>query len=448
MRPAEEAPESDPAHDFAPDQDSGLQALCGVAAYFRLPASPSVLARELAIHQRAAGAGDLVRAAKLLGLQARWDPNLGPQAYPDLPVPSLVPLSAGGFAVFGGKLPDGRWRLVDPLTRKDALLADDELAAYVATGAVLVRRRLLGPGVDPEGLNLGWFLKSIWRYRRPLAHVVLASFTIQVFALVTPLFFQVIIDKVLVHRSMATLNVVAIGLVLVILFDTILQYLRTYALNHTTNRIDVELGQRLFAHMLRLPVGYFETRPTGQTVARMRELENIRSFLTGHGLSSLLDLFFTILFFCVLFFYSVPLAFIVVATIPVYVLIAVMIRPALEEKIKERFNRGAASQQFLVESVVGIQTVKASAIEPQMRSEWDDRLAAYVQTSFEASRLGALGQGAIQFISRLSTAGILFFGAMAVMNGELSVGALIAFNMIAGQVAQPVLRLSHASSKI
>ncbi len=435
--PIEEIP------DVLPEQDRGLQGLCGIAAYFRVSANPAVLARELALARRPSVAEDLVRAANIIGLQARWDSGFSYKSLSKLPVPSLLQMRDVGFVVYGGRLNDGRWRMVDPVTRADILLEEAELATRLLPGAVLVRRRFRGPGIDPDGLNLEWFFKSVWRYRLPLLHVLLASMVIQIFALITPLFFQVVVDKVLIHRSLATLNVIAIGLVMVTLFDAILQFLRTYTLNHTTNRIDVELGQRLFAHLLRLPIHYFETRPAGQTVARIRELENIRSFLTGNGLSSILDLLFTLIFFIVLFYYSASLACVVLATLPVYVAIAFFLRPALEAKINEKFNRGAASQQFLVESVIGIQTVKASAVEPQMRAEWDDRLAAYIQTSFDASKLSALGQGAIQVVSRLSTAGILFLGAKAVMNGEMTIGSLVAFNMIAGQVSQPVLRLSQ-----
>jgi len=222
-----------------------------------------------------------------------------------------------------------------------------------------------------------------------------------------------------------------------------LQYLRSYELSHTTNRIDVELGQKLFQHLLRLPLGYFETRSAGQTVARVRELETIRSFLTGQGLFSAIDLVFTIVFIAVLYAYSWKLTMIVVGSIPLYILIAVLVRPSLRAMIKEKFNRGAISQQFLVEAIVGIQTVKAGAVEPVMQAQWAERLAAYVRTSFDATMLSAGGQNAIQYVSKLSTALLLLFGAKAVIDGELSVGALVAFNMIANQTVQPVLRLSQ-----
>ena len=171
----------------------------------------------------------------------------------------------------------------------------------------------------------------------------------QLFALVTPIFFQLVVDKVLVHKGYSTLVVLIVGMVSLGLFETVLQFLRTYTLSHTTNRIDVELGRRLFHHLFRLPLAYFETRAAGQTVARVRELETIRSFLTGQGLTSVLDLFFTLVFFVVMFIYSPKLTLVVLGSIPIYIVIAALIRPGLREQINEKFNRGARSQQFLVE---------------------------------------------------------------------------------------------------
>jgi subfamily B ATP-binding cassette protein HlyB/CyaB len=426
----------------APLKDSGLEALTGVAAYFRIPADPRALARELALGESLAGPEDVVRAAALIGLKARIVRDVSPERLAAAPAPALARTRSGGFVVLGGVTPAGLYRTVDPITRIDQERPVGEAAADVET-IVLVQRRLGGPGLDPQAFSLRWFLPSIWRYRRSIGHVLVASLFVQLFALVTPLFFQVVIDKVLVHRSASTLHLLIAGLVAIACFDALLQWLRTYALNHTTNRIDVELGQRLFAHLLRLPISYFETRPAGQTVARMRELETIRTFLTGQGLFAALDLVFTVIFMAVLFHYSTKLALIVLCTIPLYILIAVVVGPPLRERIKEKFNRGAESQQFLVETVVGVQTVKAAAVEPAMRWEWEERLAAYVRTSFDASLLAAGGQGAIQLVNKLSSALLLLLGAYAVMNGELTVGALVAFNMIAGQVAQPVLRLSQ-----
>jgi ATP-binding cassette, subfamily B, bacterial HlyB/CyaB len=422
--------------------DSGLHAFCGIAAYYRVLANPTQIRRELAIQAHAVTSEDIVRAAYLVGLKARIICPIHKQRLAKLPSPAILRMRNGAFEVFGGKTASGGYRLVDPVSRADRSLELDEIHAQI-DGAILISRKLGGAGADPRHFGLKWFLPSIWRYRRPLSHVLAASFFVQIFALVTPLFFQVVIDKVLSHRGYDTLFVMIGGLVVIGLFDVVLQYLRSYALSHTTNRIDVELGRRLFFHLFHLPMAYFETRSAGQTVARVRELETIRSFLTGQGLFSLLDIFFTIIFLIVLWAYSWKLTLIVIGSIPIYLLIAAFVRPVLQEMIKEKFNRGAESQQMLVEAIVGVQTIKSAAVEPAMQVQWEEKLAAYVSTSFDTGLIGSAGQSAIQYVSKLTNALLLLFGAKAVIDGELSVGELVAFNMISAQVAQPILRLSQ-----
>ena len=432
-----------PDASASPIDASGLAALCGIAAFYRIAADPAHLQRELALYDRAAEERDIVLAAASIGLKARIVEGVSEARLAGVPVPAILRLRGAGFCVFGGKTPKGRWRIVDPLTRIDRELSMNELMLAIEPRVILLTRRYGGSGLDPRTFGFLWFLPSLWRYRHPLGHVLLASLFVQIFALVSPLFFQVVIDKVLTHRGYSTLFVLVGGLAIIGLFDVALQYLRTYALSHTTNRIDVELGRRLFRHLARLPVSYFETRATGQTVARMRELETIRAFLTGQGLFSALDLFFTFVFIAVLFAYSWKLTLITLATIPLYLGIAAVARPLLRESLNEKFNRGAESQQFLVETIVGMQTIKAAAVEAVMAVQWEERLAAYVRTAFKTTMLGAKGQNAIQYVSKLSTAALLLFGAKAVIDGELSVGELVAFNMIAAQVALPILRMSQ-----
>lgn len=422
--------------------DSGLIALATIAGYYRIAARPDSLAREFAL-KGVARTGDIQRAAKSIGLKSRLVDVKDERRLPTLPTPALACLTDGTFALLAGIVEEGKFRLVNPVDFRSRLVTPSELLEFTGGAFILIQRRFAGAGASRESFGFRWFLPSIWRYRKAFGHVLLASLFVQLFALVTPLFFQVVVDKVLAHRSYSTLIVLVIGLAAIGLFDVFLQYLRTYALSHTTNRIDVELGRRLFRHLLNLPLSYFETRAAGQTVARMRELETIRNFLTGQGLFSGLDFLFTIVFIFVLFCYSTKLAWIVVASIPFYLAIGFFIRPFLKERIDEKFDRGAFSQQLLVETVVGVQTLKASAVEPVVAAEWEERLAAYVRASFAATMLAAKGQNFIQYISKITSAALLLFGAQAVINGELTVGALVAFNMIAGQVSQPILRLSQ-----
>jgi ATP-binding cassette, subfamily B, bacterial HlyB/CyaB len=426
-----------------PTGDSGLIALAAIAAHYRIASDPAQMSHELGLGEAQASAEDLVRAARKIGLKAAISVKQTIKRLTSTPMPVILGMADGTFAVLTHRLPDGRLRLINPVTRGQSLLTVDEFLPTWSGTMVLVTRRAGGAGADPKASHFSWFLPSIWRYRRPLGHVLFASLFVQLFALITPLFFQVVIDKVLLHKGMSTLVVITVGLLLIGLFDVILQYLRSYALNHTTSRIDVELGSRLFDHLLRLPLGYFETRAAGQTVARMRELDTIRAFLTGQGLSSAIDLVFAVIFLSVMWLYSPTLTMIVLASIPIYLIIAFAIRPLLRDKINERFNRGALSQQFLVESVVGIQTLKAAAVEPMLRNQWEEKLAAYVKTSFDAAMLATLGQNAIQYVTKATTALVLYFGALAVINGDLTIGGLVAFNMMMGQATQPILRLSQ-----
>ena len=228
-----------------------------------------------------------MRAANLLGMKSRIIRGVDAKRLGAVPYPAIVELKDGSFAVLAVAADKGKVRLVDPLARTAREVPLDEAEALSSGLAVLVTRRLGGAGVDPNTFGFRWFWPSILRYRRPLTHVLVASLFVQLFALATPIFFQLVVDKVLVHKGMSTLVVLVVGMVTLGLFETVLQFLRAYTLSHTTNRIDVELGRRLFHHLFRLPLAYFETRAAGQTVARMRELETIRGFLTGQGLNAL-----------------------------------------------------------------------------------------------------------------------------------------------------------------
>ncbi len=261
------------------------------------------------------------------------------------------------------------------------------------------------------------------------------------FALLTPLFFQVIIDKVLVHKAVTTLHVVAVGMLALVVFEVILGGLRTYLFSHTTSRIDVVLGAEMFRHLVRLPLAYFEARRVGETVARVRELETVRQFLTGSTVTVVIDLFFTVVFIAVLFFYSAWLTLVVLAVIPFYVFLSVGVTPVFRARLNEKFNRGAENQSFLVETINGIETVKAMAVEPAMQRRWEEQLAGYVRAGFRTGTLSNVAGQVAAFLNKLVTVAILWLGAHLVMAGELSIGQLIAFNMLAGRVSGPLLRI-------
>ena len=407
------------------------------------PASQAQLRHELGLGSRPAVYGDIVRAARELKLKARALTHQKVARLQKVPLPAIVGLSDGKFVICGRRLDDGRYRMVDAITRAAEHLTPEQVAERWDGTIILITRRFSLEETIKGAFGLGWFIPAILRYKRPLISVLVASLFIQICGLITPVFFQIIIDKVLVHKGYSTLVLVLVGLLSIGFFHVILQYLRSYVLSHTASRIDVELGARLFDHMLRLPLAYFETRAAGQTVARVRELETIRAFLTGQGLTSALDLLFTVILIVVLFVYSPLLAMIVCLSIPCYIHRRGGAAPDLEGK-----DQGALQSRCDQQPVPGRIDCRhpdhqgagrrAVAAHP-----WEERLAGYVKTSFSTVVIASRGQNAIQFINKVTMALVLYFGALAVINGEMTVGALVAFNMIMGQVTAPILRLSQ-----
>ena len=386
------------------------------------------------------GAAEMLRAAKQLGLKARTFHSTWLRLS-KTPLPSLAVLRDGSCLLIGKASAD-QVLVQDPLSPRPSYMSRLQLEAVWDGCLVLVTRRA-GLSDLSRQFDITWFLGAIQKYRSLLGEVLVASFFLQLFALISPLFFQIIIDKVLVSRTLSTLEVLVIGLIAISFFETILGILRTYLFAHTTNRIDVELGARLFRHLLALPIAYFESRRVGDSVARVRELENIRNFLTNAGLTSVIDLFFTFVFVAVMFLYSPFLTAIVLGAFPLYIGISILATPVFKQRLDEKFARGAENQAFLVESVTGIQTLKAMAVEPQMQRRWEEQLAAYVSASFRVISLANTASQTVQFINKVVTIAILYFGAKLVIDRSLTVGELVAFTILSSRVSTPVLRLAQ-----
>jgi subfamily B ATP-binding cassette protein HlyB/CyaB len=421
-----------------PADDPGLEALVTLLHLQGVAADAEQIRHRLGSYK--VTASDMLRCAKDLGLKARayrtdWS-RLG-----SAPLPAIASLRGGGFLLLA-KADADRVLVQSPLAPRPVLMTREELSA-VWDGQLILMTRRAGLSDLARRFDITWFLAAIHKYRHLLSEVLVASFFLQLLGLVSPLFFQVVIDKVLVHRSLSTLDVLVVGLVTISIFETVLGILRTYLFAHTTNRIDVELGARLFHQLLALPMAYFQARRVGDSVARVRELENIRNFLTSSALTLVIDLFFTFVFVTVMFFYSPLLSWIVLGSFPLYLAISAGATPLFRGRLDEKFRRGAENQAFLVESVTGIETVKAMAVEPQMQRRWEEQLAAYVTASFRVLSLGNSASQIVQLVSKLITAGILYCGAKLVIDGSLSVGELVAFNILAGRVSTPVLRLAQ-----
>jgi ATP-binding cassette, subfamily B, bacterial HlyB/CyaB len=430
--------ESEASPESGSGDESGLLALAILLRCHGVAADPDQIRHRVGAAR--VGVTEILRCAKDFALKARVQ-RTSWNRLSVTPLPGIAVLRDGGFLILG-KVIDDNLLVQRPLSPRPEPMTQAELEAIWDGDIILMTRRAALTDLSRR-FDVGWFLGAVRKYRGLLSEVLLASFFLQVFAVISPLFFQVVIDKVLVHRSMSTLDVLVMGLVALTVFETILGTLRVYLFAHTTNRIDVELGARLFRHLMALPIAYFQTRRVGDSVARVRELENIRQFLTSSALTLVIDLLFTVVFLVVMFYYSTTLTLIVMASFPFYIGISAGAAPLFRRRLDEKFNRGSENQAFLVESVTGVETLKAMAVEPQMQIRWEEQLAGYVAASFRVLSLNNTASQAVQMINKLVVAATLYFGARLVIGGELSVGELVAFNMLAARVSMPVLRLAQ-----
>lgn len=308
------------------------------------------------------------------------------------------------------------------------------------TAIVLVNKKAKN---DVYGVKFGfkWFFMTIGKFKKQFVVILLAAFLIQILGILAPLMTQVVVDKVLSHHSLNTLYTITIGMVIVYVYELILSLAKNYVFIHTTNKVDVILNYRLFKHLFALPLRYYESRRAGETIARVRELDSIRAFLTGTPLSAMLDFFFIVVYVVILFLYDVPLTFVVLGMIPVFAIISAISTPLFRKRLDEKFATGAASQSFLVEAINGIQTIKSFALENRFQDKWGDLQSDYVKASYKTSVVSSTTNAIATWVQRIFDLLVLFFGAKAVIDGSMSVGQLIAFRMLAGRISTPVLRI-------
>ncbi|MDQ5984600.1 MAG: Toxin RTX-I translocation ATP-binding protein [Syntrophus sp. SKADARSKE-3] len=426
------------------NSDTGLLCVRMLAQFHKLAIDPQALIHEFTPDGKPFNNIAVLRSLKSLGFTSESI---------KCKYKSLLKRALPAIAIFK----DGRFVLLGKIDKKQAFLqipGDDRATVMnrvdfekAWSGTIITATRVFEPEREKR-FGVGWFWQALKKYRGLLAESLSASFFMQLFALVTPLAFQIVIDKVLVHRGLSTLDVIVIGLVLITVFEIVLGTLRTYIFSHTTNRVDIELGAKLFRHMLQLPINYFASRRVGDTVARLRELETVRGFLTGSGLTSIVDLFFTVVFLAVMAYYSLYLTLIVIACIPFFIGVSIVLTPLLKSKLDDKFAKNAENHSFLVEIVSGIETVKSMAAEPMLHQHWEERMAGYVQSAFQSSHLASLTQQGIQLINKALTIALLWYGAKLVIEGQLTVGQLIAFNMLSARITAPILRIANIWQEI
>jgi ATP-binding cassette, subfamily B, bacterial HlyB/CyaB len=424
----------------------GLECLSILARHHGIDVSAGRMA-----HDYAVGNGDvpperLLRIARELGLRSR-----------------LTRLRARDLAKIGGAFPimaclrNGNWVVLldwrdgeqgtealvrDPLalTSEPFVVAGEQLVERWDGRCLLVKRasRITDPN-QPFGLR--WFYPELIRQRRLLIDVAVAAIFLYLLGLAVPIFVQIVIDKVLLHQAYATLVVLTVGVTLALVFDAIFTFLRRYLLLYATNRIDIRVSTRTFAHLLNLPIDYFEGAPAGVIVKHMQQGSRIREFLTGRLFLTLLDALSLIVFIPVLLLYSVTLSLIVGVFTLVIALAVVLLVGPYQRRLRTLYEAEAQRQQLLVESIHGMRTIKSIAMEPVQCRQWDDRSAAGVEARFELEKLSSFAQAAIGFLEKLMMVAIIGFGTMQVFNEALTVGALIAFNMLAARVSGPLVQI-------
>lgn len=422
--------------------DYGLHALVILAQYHNVAVNPEEVKHKFDLDGKGLDLVAWLLAAKSLELKAKRVKK-SIERLPFIHLPALIWRDDGQHVILTKiDTQTNRYLIFDLEERNPKVLSAAEFHEIFQGDVILITSRASIMGQLAK-FDFTWFIPAVIKYRKIFVETIIVSIFLQLFALITPLFFQVVMDKVLVHRGFSTLNVITVALSVVVIFEIVLSGLRTYIFSHSTSRIDVELGAKLFRHLLALPISYFENRRVGDTVARVRELDQIRNFLTGQALTSVLDLLFSFIFFAVMWYYSPKLTIVILLSLPCYIAWSIFISPILRRRLDEKFARNADNQSFLVESVSAIDTIKALAVTPQMTNIWDKQLASYVSADFRVTVLATIGQQGVQLIQKTVMIINLWLGAHLVISGDLSIGQLIAFNMLSGQVIAPVVRLAQ-----
>lgn len=425
--------------EVKPQVNTGLISLEIVSRMNNIDIDMRSIVREYGISTADIETEELIRIAKNKGFKVKKKKLKLIDISEKYPLPAILKLKDNSYVVLLAlKKDENKVLTLTPLEKHPVSHTIDELQEQMQDYVIILRHKSANSDVK---FGFKWFFNEIFKYKKIIGQVLLGSFVVQLFGLVTPLFTQVILDKVLVNRTISTLDVLAFAFIVVAVFELLLNLSRNYIFIHTTNKIDAKLGAKLFKHLFRLYYVYFENRQVGNIVARVRELDRIREFITNKSVSVLIDAFFSVVFLAVMFIYSPKLTFISLGFLAIIGIIYVLITPELRIRLEEKFQMGAHSNSYLVESVTGVQTVKSLAIEGSMFRKWEDKLGQYLKSSFNLAIMGNFTGSICGFLQKGMTIAILYVGVMLVIENKLTIGQLIAFQMFSGQFSAPMLRL-------
>jgi subfamily B ATP-binding cassette protein HlyB/CyaB len=417
---------------------SGLIALELTAALNRVPMDTRGLMRQFNVGQEELSKAELLRILKHQGFTSKVK-RTSFEKLQKYPLPAIAVLKNGGYrTLVNMNHKEQNVFYFCPESRQATVASYTEFSEAMSGEFIIAKHRNLESNVK---FGFKWFYLEILKFKAIIGEVLLGSFVVQLFGLMTPLFTQVILDKVVVHHSMTTLDVLGVAFLAIMVFELGLNIARNYIFNHTANKIDAKLGSKLFRHLFALPFLYFESRKVGTIVARVRELDTIREFITNKSVSVIIDTLFSVVFLGMMLLYSVKLSLIALSFILILGLLYAVVTPEFRQRLQAKFEMGAKSNSYLVETITGVQTVKALAIEGAMQHKWEDNLGTYLRSSFRLTSMVNVSNALASFLQRGMTLSILFFGVKMVIDQQLTIGQLIAFQMFANQFSGPVIRL-------
>lgn len=425
---------------------TNLHCLALVARHHGVDLSPERLQHDYAVDERPVETRQLLRMAKDAGLRARqiklsWTSLL--QLGEAFPV--LAELDNGNWVVIAGPAmgeEEAKIRVLDPLAeRPDFILLNQEQFIRSWCGSVVMMKRNFGINDADQPFGFRWFIPEIIKQRSFFRDVALAAIVLYGLGLMTPIFFQLVIDKVLVHQSYATLTVLTIGIGIALVFDAAFSFLRRYLLLYATNRIDIRIATRTFGHLLNLPIALFEQASAGVLVKHMQQTGRIREFLTGRLFLTLLDGVSLLVFIPILLLYSVKLTLVVIGFAALVGLVVMLLVGPFQRRLQALYKAEGDRQALLVETVHGMRTVKSLALEPRQRRAWDDYSAQSISVRFRVEKISTAAQSMTGLLEKLMSVAIIGLGALDVFNGAMTIGALVAFNMLAGRVSGPLVQI-------
>lgn len=420
--------------------DSALQCLIFVAKFVGVAADERQIKRANIIGNTGMDMATLIRAAQQLGLKARFVDYNQKKEKAVFPLPAIVVLQNGCYVIML-KRDNEKSILYDPYQKKSVAISNETMLKQWTGKTVLIAKHSRLIDKPEKKFGLSWFIPVIMRYKNAFSKVLLFSLVIQAMGLLTPFFTQVIINKVLVHHSVGTLNILVAGMIGICIYEAWLNGFRSYMFNHHISKVDAMLSARLFKHVLALPIKFFEKYRIGDIVSRLSELDKIRGFIVGSAFTTILDSAFALIYLVIMLFYSASLTLITIVTLGCYVLLNLVLTPLFRRSLNKKFRLGTENQSFMIETITGIQTVKTMAAEQHFIKKWDEMLSRYIKSVFTTANIDNFGNNAATLIQQLSMIGILWVGANQVMDKQLTIGELIAFQMYANSVVSPVLRL-------